>query len=276
MNSVVENMIHLNTSSWATEQQKLREVMQQIALAGLYRGGFFSKAAFYGGTCLRLFHGLPRFSEDLDFSLLESDAEFNLEDYFPSVVNEFAALGMSVTINKKTKSVSTAIESAFLKSDSDIYQVESNMSSVVKIKVEVDTEPPGCFQTENKVLLQPFSFMTRCYQLPDLYAGKMHVLLFRRWKNRVKGRDWYDFEWYVKNNISLHYAHFMERANQFNPEEAHFESIDDFLGFLHERIDETNFDLARKDIAPFIEDPSVLDIWSPEYFHELVRFMRLA
>jgi predicted nucleotidyltransferase component of viral defense system len=176
--------------------------MQQIALAGLYRGGFFNKAAFYGGSCLRIFHQLQRFSEDMDFSLLQPDVHFELDNYFEPITAEFKALGREVVINKKEKKKQTNVESAFLKEDTAIYNLQFRTEQTVKIKIEVDVNPPTGFNCEHKLLLLPFSFMTRCYSLPDLYAGKMHALLFRNRKARVKGRDWYDFEWYVRNNIS--------------------------------------------------------------------------
>ncbi len=97
--------------------QALREIMQEIALAGLYRAGFFEKAAFYGGTALRIFYGLDRFSEDLDFSLLEPDPGFSVEKYLQGMIAEFEALGMQVSIREKQKKTSQAIESAFLKSE---------------------------------------------------------------------------------------------------------------------------------------------------------------
>lgn len=166
----------------------LHEVMQQTALAGLYRGGFFNKAAFYGGTCLRIFYGMQRFSEDMDFSLLQPDEDFRLEDYFDYIVAEFKALGRDVVIIKREKKNQTNVESAFLKDDTAVYNLQFRTEKNVKIKIEVDINPPSGFITEHKLLLLPFSFMTRCYVLPDLYAGKMHALLFRAWKNRVKGR----------------------------------------------------------------------------------------
>ena len=155
----------------------LHEVMQQIALAGLYRGGFFNKAAFYGGSCLRIFHQLQRFSEDMDFSLLQPDVHFELDNYFEPITAEFKALGREVVINKKEKKKQTNVESAFLKEDTAIYNLQFRTEQTVKIKIEVDVNPPTGFNCEHKLLLLPFSFMTRCYSLPDLYAGKMHALL---------------------------------------------------------------------------------------------------
>ena len=176
----------------------LREIMQEITLAALSRTDFFEKAAFYGGTALRIFYGLDRFSEDLDFSLLKADEGFTLEPYFSAILTEFEALGIKVRINEKEKAKRSSIESAFLKTETiwkelvleDILKqtgVKSNKP--IKIKIEVDRNPPLGFQTEEKLLIRPFSFYVRCFKLPSLFAGKLHALLYRKWNNRVKGRD---------------------------------------------------------------------------------------
>ena len=225
----------------------LREVMQEIALAGLQRGGFFDKAAFYGGTCLRIFHGLPRFSEDLDFSLLAADPDFSLEPYFRAVREEFSAFGFEIEISQRMKTVQSAVVSAFLKKNTSIYDVRVTGQKTLKIKFEVDTDPPGGFATEECLLLQPYSFHAKCYALPDLYAGKMHALLFRRWKNRVKGRDWFDFEWYVRQGISLHLAHLEERARQSGDWQGELLTNDALRALLLERIASLDVALARRD-----------------------------
>ena len=248
----------------------LHEVMQQIALAGLYRGGFFEHAAFYGGTCLRIFHQLQRFSEDMDFSLLQPNKEFMLEDYFQSIINEFTALGREVVINKKEKKNQSNIESAFLKDDTAIYNLQFRTERSVKIKLELDINPPLGFSTESKLLLLPYSFMTRCYSMPSLYAGKMHALLFRKWNTRVKGRDWYDFEWYVKNNIRLDFTHFCERTRQFESQDLEQMSTESFKKLLKEKISNTNMDMVKADLKPFLKDSWQLDIWSTDYFVQLV------
>ena len=212
----------LSQYDMTTEQNKRNavfEVNQQVILAGLYNGGFFESAAFYGGTCLRIFHGLQRFSEDMDFSLLTQDANFDFSKYFQPIIDAFALVGREVEIKKKDKKNFGKVESAFLKDNTDVYDVTFQTEKAIRIKIEVDTCPPMNFNTEQKLLLQPHSFMTRCYTLPDLFAGKMHALVYRSWKNRVKGRDWYDFEWYVRHNVPLDFAHLAERCKQFNNED---------------------------------------------------------
>ena len=252
----------------------LREVMQEIALAGLYRGDFFKKAAFYGGTALRIFYKLDRFSEDLDFSLLNVDKEFSLKPYFKAIQDEFEALGIDIEISSKEKSTDTAIESAFLKSGTSIYIVSLktavNLNKPINIKFEIDTNPPLGFSTEEKLLLQPFSFYVKCFRIEDLYAGKMHALLFRKWKDRVKGRDWYDFEWYLKNGYALNLTHFETRAKESGSiKNSVVFTQESFFKLLSQKIQTLDIESAKVDIRRFIKDDRSLDIWSKEYFLDL-------
>ncbi len=271
MNSVFEQMVAKYTvQTQADKLNAYHEVMQEIILSSLQREGFFNHAAFYGGTCLRIFHKLPRFSEDMDFSLLEINKNFSLEPYFGAIVKEFKALGRDVTINKKVKKNFSQVESAFLKDTTEVYNVEFKTERTVKIKIEVDTTPPLEFATENKLLLLPFSFMTRCFTLPNLYAGKMHALLFRNWKHRVKGRDWYDFEWYVKSSVKLNFNHFKVRALQKGYSGKNEFTKKVFKQLLQEKISQTKIEFVINDVKPFINDTSGLEIWSTDYFLQLV------
>ncbi|CAL1517253.1 nucleotidyl transferase AbiEii/AbiGii toxin family protein [Chitinophaga sp. MM2321] len=265
--------------------QALREIMQEIALAGLQRAGFFEKAAFYGGTALRIFYGLNRFSEDLDFSLLEVNPGFSLDKYLDAIVIEFAALGMNVSVREKQKTNQhNNIESAFLKSETiwkelileDIIpQNGLDQKANIKIKLEVDTAPPLGFETEERLLLKPFSFYVKCFTVADLFAGKMHALLFRKWKNNVKGRDWYDMEWYIKKGISLNLKHFLLRAKDSGDWNKDTITEEEFRELLSVKIDTVNLNRVKADISRFIPDPEVLDIWSTQYFHDLVTQLKI-
>jgi predicted nucleotidyltransferase component of viral defense system len=262
----------------------LREIMQEIALAGLSRTGFFEKAAFYGGTALRIFYGLDRFSEDLDFSLLSVDPEFSLEKYQDAIINEFAALGMQVSISEKQKAVKTNINSAFLKSETIWKELvlegiipQNGLKEVanIKIKIEVDTEPPLGFTTEEKLLLQPFSFYVKCLSLPDLFAGKMHALLFRKWGTNVKGRDWYDMEWYIRKGYQLNLEHFLLRAIDSGDWQKKTMSEVEFRELLAAKIDSVKLEFVKADISRFIKNPKVLEIWSASYFHDLTAKLKI-
>lgn len=257
----------------------LKKVYQEITLLGLYRGGFFQKAAFYGGTALRILYGLERFSEDLDFSLLNKDRSFDIEAYFPHIVDEFDALGIQMTLSKKSKSGDNDIESAFLKNDTSIHTLKIETGSLpnilngihsgkkIKIKLEVDKNPPLKFQTEVHTLLMPTTFNIVAMTLPDLYAGKLHALLFRGWKNRVKGRDWYDFEWYVKRGVKVNLEHLQERMIESgNLERGDRLTKEKLQTLLKEKIETLDVEKAKKEVQVFVKDRSSLDFWSRDYF----------
>lgn len=268
MNELYEKALSRYPIATARDKQNaLYEITQQVVLAGLHRGGFFDHAAFYGGTCLRLFHGLPRFSEDMDFSLLQHEDGFKFENYFQPIIDEFDSIGRTVEIKKKNKKTTGHVESAFLKDNTDVYNVTFQTERSVKVKIEVDAQPPLLFHTEMKVLTLPYTFMVRCFQLSDLFAGKMHALVFRNWKNRVKGRDWYDFEWYVRWRVPLDFTHLQERILQFNGQKM---NIEDFRDALRERLSATNIEDVKADVMGFLSgDTHELDVWTNDYFLQL-------
>jgi hypothetical protein len=260
----------------------LREIIQEVALLGLWRAKLFEHAAFYGGTALRILYGLDRFSEDLDFSLLAPATDFKLGRYTASLQEELFAFGFNVRIELVDKAVESAVQSAFLKANTrnELLVIETNeeiarqipAGQVLKVKFEVDTDPPSGFATETRYLLHPIPFAVRCYTLPDLFAGKMHALLFRKWKNRVKGRDWYDLVWYAANHPRLHLAHLEKRMRQT----GHWSgdrrlTPRGFIDLLDEAIDRLDVDQARRDVAPFVKDQQALAIWSRDFFRDVAR-----
>lgn len=258
----------------------LKEIFQEITLLALCRGQFFNRAAFYGGTALRILYGLNRFSEDLDFSLLQKDDDFTLEKYFHFIKDEFDSLGIEIELKRKeNKKIITNIESAFLKTDTSIHSLEVNTDDLrksignfttnkqIKIKIEVDTNPPQKFQTESKTLLMPVTFQVVTMTLPNLYAGKMHAVLCRNWKTRVKGRDWYDFEWYVKNNTPLNMNHLQERmyaSGHLDKNTILNKSL--FIDLMYSKIESLNIEQAKSEVRPFIKEPQVLNFWNADYF----------
>ncbi len=262
----------------------LREIMQEITLAALSRTDFFEKAAFYGRTALRIFYGLDRYSEDLDFSLLKPDSNFSIEPYFKTILDEFISLGLTVSINEKKKTKQTTIDSAFLKAET-IWQeivleeiiketgVRSNKT--LKIKLEVDRQPPLNFQTEEKLLLRPFSFYVKSFTKPCLFADKLHALLFRKWKNRVKGRDWYDLEWYIRKGVPLDMNHFLSRAKDTNDWKEDTISKEQIINLLLEKIESVSFKSIKEDVVRFIKDDEVLNIWNAQYFKDLIDKMKV-
>jgi hypothetical protein len=258
----------------------LREIIQEVALLGLWRAKFFEHAAFYGGTALRILYGLDRFSEDLDFSLLAPSPDFSLARYSASLEEELLAFGFNVRVEMVDKAVKSAVQSAFLKANTrnELLVIEAGedlagqipAGQVLKVKIEVDTDPPPCFTTSTRYLLQPIPFAVRSYSLPDLFAGKMHALLYRRWQNRVKGRDWYDFIWYAANHPQLNLAHLEQRMRQtghWNGEQSLSPAA--FTDLLFAAIDQLDVSQARRDVAPFVKDQRMLTIWSHDFFRDV-------
>lgn len=255
----------------------VREIMQSLALLGLWRAKFFEHAAFYGGTSLRILYGSDRFSEDLDFSLLKPSADFNFSAYTTALQNELEAFGFEVTFEVKHKTTDSAIESAFLKGNTYNHLIAIkapeqilagvNRQSILKVKLEVDTYPPQSFNTEMKYVFSPIQFAVRSYTLPSLFAGKIHALLFRKWKSRIKGRDWYDFAWYLSHYPLLNLAHLEERMRQ----SGHYTAMEPLsrtrlMEYLSLAIDNVNIDAARKEVIPFVTNVRSLEIWSKEFF----------
>lgn len=164
------------------------------------------------------------------------------------------------------------MESAFLKDNTEAYDIKFSTQKQLKVKIELDIDPPLLFRTEQKLLLRPYSFMTRCFMLPDLFAGKMHALVYRAWKNRVKGRDWYDFEWYVRHQVPLDFTHLRSRIMEFNGEDI---DKGTFMHQLRSKLSTTNIEMVRRDVLPYVINPRELDIWSNDYFLQLADMLIL-
>ena len=281
MNEAVATMLErYENHSLEDHLQALREILQEIALLGLWRSKFFDKAAFYGGTALRILYGLDRFSEDMDFSLLSPMDDFDLSAYTTALQKELAAFGFDVRIDRRGKSAESAIQSAFLKANTlnQLLVIETSeellktvhRGQILKIKLEIDTDPPPEFETHTRYLLQPIPFAVRTYKLPDLFAGKMHAILCRKWKTRVKGRDWYDLVWYAANHPRLHLSHLEQRMRQ----SGHWKSQEQlspemFKQLFHRAVDKLVVEQARKEVEAFIRDRRSLAVWSRELFHDI-------
>lgn len=282
MHDAIERMlVKYQPQSLDDTMRALREIIQETALLGLWRARFFEHAAFYGGTALRILHGLDRFSEDLDFSLLQPDPQFSLQRFSAALEEEVRAFGFNLRVESVTKSIETAVQSAFLKANTrnELLVIEADEritrmvapGQVLKIKIEVDTDPPPGFTTTTRYLLQPIPFAVRCYTLPSLFAGKLHALLFRRWNNRVKGRDWYDLVWYAANHPQLNLNHLEQRMRQTgNWSGDAVLQRGDFNELMLTAINRLDIDQARQDVAPFVKDQQALAIWSHDFFRDLV------
>lgn len=261
----------------------IKEIIQEITLLGLWRAKFFEKAAFYGGTALRILHQLDRFSEDLDFTLLNPSSTFDLKNYENAVRQELASLGFVTTVEKKIKPKASAVDSAFIKLNTIQHLLLIGLpeqickgihpDEIMKIRFEIDTDPPEDKAiTESRLLLLPIPFSVKTYRIEDLFAGKAHAALCREWKGRVKGRDWYDLVWFVSRKIRLNLAYLEGRMRQsgywtLKRELTH----DDVLTLFEKKIKSLDFVSAKADVVNFIKDSSSLDMWSQEFFNHIVK-----
>ena len=259
----------------------VREIMQELTLQGLWRGKFFEHAAFYGGTALRILYGLNRSSEDLDFSLLKPNTAFRLSGYAEALKRELASSGFATEFVEKEKNPASHIDSAFLKTNTKTQMISIGLPEALtdrihsrtelKIKLEVDIDPPMGFQTEVKNLLRPIPHSVRVYTLPDLLAGKLHAVLCRKWRNRAKGRDWYDMVWYAGNHPQVDLVHLEERMRQSGDyPDSHPLTLERLREFLNLSIDTVDIEMLKSDVRPFIRDRQELDLWSRDFFRMVV------
>lgn len=282
MNSILGQMISkYNAQTLEEEKNALKEVVQEVALCGLSRAGFFKAAAFYGGTALRIFYGLDRFSEDLDFSLVAPDDNFDLKRYFSVLEHEMQAVGLNFSAEEKVKTAESHIKSAFLKGNTkehiiSIYGATANNflhpSEVIKIKFEVDTNPPAYATFERKYGLMPSPYDVMLYDLPSLFAGKIHAVLCRAWKNRVKGRDLYDYMFYIARNATVNMRHLKARLVDSGAVNADFKMTkDSLIELLDNKFSSIDFEAAKDDVLPYIRDKKSLSLWSKDFFIQITR-----
>lgn len=279
MNSVIQTMIaKYNPQNDEERESAIKEIIQEIALAGLSRAGFFNKAAFYGGTCLRIFHGLNRFSEDLDFALLEKDPNFKLDNYFPSLKKEFASYGLDMSVELKKKDEHAEVQSAFLKRNTlmlmlsffpkseDAKRAVSNQK--IKIKFEIDLDNPSGGVTEFKYKMLPAPYEVQIFDEPTLFASKIHAILCREYKHHVKGRDYYDYLFYIGKGSKFNIKYLENKLKNSGGKIGDSETLtlEKVKELLKEKFETTNYESAKEDVTNFVNDKDGLKLWKKELF----------
>lgn len=282
MNSVLKNMLDkYEIKNSIDETNAMKEIIQEIVICGLSRGGFFNEAAFYGGTALRIFYGLNRFSEDLDFALLKPNKDFDLSKYFPFIGKEVQAYGLNLSITEKEKTKDSNIMSAFLKGDTKehilMFFPNENMQNTtslknIKIKFEVDINPPSGAKYDLKYKLLPSPHQVKLYDEASLFAGKIHAILCRNWNYRTKGRDLYDYIFYLSKNISVNLELVKEKLIDSNVLKGNDNfDINVLKEMLTAKFNEINYNDAKEDVIAFIEDKDSLNLWTKEFFIEITK-----
>lgn len=285
MNEAVEQMLaKYKLQSSEDYENALKEILQEIVLLGLDRSGFFENAAFYGGTALRIMYGLDRFSEDLDFTLLKPNPHFMLDKYFPGLGRELSAFGFEFSLQRVEKSEDRTIESAFLKANTQmlfltiqsakLFADKIQKNQILKIKFEVDVNPATSFETEIKTLLLPSPFTVKTLTIQSLFAGKMHAALLRTWKNRIKGRDFYDVQWYLARNIALKKSYLEEKMRDFGAlNEPLTKEL--LIKLFEKRVETVDWEQAKLDVLGFLKDKNQVKLWSEDFFKEIIQKITL-
>lgn len=285
--TIIQQMINkYEPKTLEDKKNTIKEVLQEVVLAGLSKTDFFDHAAFYGGTALRIFYGIERFSEDLDFSLLVSDESFDINRYFKPISDVVNSMGLNFQISKKEKTNQTDIDSAFIKGNTKetfmtIYANSEDYKQIIdnekiSIKFEVDINPPLYATTELKFRLLPFPYQVRIYDKASLFAGKIHAVIARSWQHRVKGRDLYDYLYYMSLNTKVNLKHLDARLKQTKTIDKDIILTKKLLiEILKNRFDKIDYERAKSDVRPFIENQESLDLWSPQFFKSITEGIKV-
>jgi predicted nucleotidyltransferase component of viral defense system len=285
---IIEQMLQKYQFKTIEERKNaIKEIIQEIVLSGLGRTNFFTKAAFYGGTALRIFYGLNRFSEDLDFTLLVSDFSFKFDDYISVLNDEVESLGLKLDIKEEIKQEETNIKSVFLKGNTKdhflvFYPNINDETSIlhadekIKVKFEIDINPPKYATTEIKNRLLPSPYQVRVYDLPSLFAGKIDALLSRSWKNRVKGRDFYDYVFFLAMDVPVNIKHLKDRLVQSKYIDYSFDLNQlSLIKLLNNKFKMVDYNEAKRDVIPFIKNIKEIELWSSEFFIDITRDIKI-
>lgn len=279
IDQMLENYQIKNTTD---EINALNEVIQEIILLGLSRGRFFDEAAFYGGTALRIFYKLDRFSENLDFALINPNPNFDLSRYFSYIENEIKAYGLNLEVCTKQKNIDTNITSAFVKGDTLEHILKffpneekhkyNHILKKIKIKFEVDINPPYGATYEEQYKLLPSPHQIKLYDKESLFAGKIHAILCRNWKTRIKGRDLYDYIFFLANNtcVNLELVKNKLIESKYIDFNTKFD-IELLKKLLIEKFNEIDYIEAKEDVIPFIKDTETLSLWSKDFFISITK-----
>lgn len=261
------------------ELNAFKEVAQEIVLSALSRAEFFKYGAFQGGTALRILHGLSRFSEDLDFVLFSPDATFEWKTFFQEIKLEFNSFGFELEAKDRSKA-DDVVKKAFLKQKSfgQVLKLQYERSradtQVVTIKLEVDTNPPKGSTFESKIVTFPEPFSIVAQDLPSLFSGKLHALLCRDY---VKGRDWFDFIWYVARQTPVNFQQLQNALEQQGPWRNSNITVDArwVLHNLASKVEAIDWDAARRDVQQFVRlrQRRSLELWSRDYLNSVLEAM---
>lgn len=277
MKNLLSSIFDANNVEETEAYSFAREIMQKIILNGLSRGQFFKKAAFHGGTALRILHGINRYSEDLDFTLFENNPDFKLERYLTYAESEIRSYGVTVSTKVRDKVVgnirtgdvrANCREMAFEVGFPNGLVESLHRDEVIRVKIDVNTSPPEGARYVKYAMREPLNYYLCAMDLPSMFAGKISAVLGRGWVNRVKGRDLYDYLWYTKKGVPINMDYL--RSNLVSQgviqQEDEF-TLETLRQLLSDKFEVIKYESALEDIWEYvIEKPPAG--WRPEMFRD--------
>lgn len=279
-NSIIDERLKAYASETIEDEaHALKEILQEIILYGISNAGFFDEAIFHGGSSLRILYGLPRFSEDLDFLLKAPNPEFEWEPFMRVIVETCNEFSIKPEVTDKSRADKT-VQKMFLKDDSigkilDL-SFRHHPGKKLTIKLEIDTNPPAGSQVDIKFLEFPLDFSIIAQDLSSSFAGKCHALLCREY---IKGRDWYDFLWYVSKKVTPNFTFLTNAMDQQGPWKDKKNSVTEnwFAKEMENKIHAIDWQKAVTDVEPFLKtnDRKTLKLWSPDFFIDKLRKLEL-
>ncbi|MCD8205603.1 MAG: nucleotidyl transferase AbiEii/AbiGii toxin family protein [Clostridia bacterium] len=292
-NGVILDMLERIPSGNEKEKKDaLRHVIQEVILYGFSKTDFFDRAAFCGGTAIRLFHRLPRFSEDLDFSLISPDKSFRLSDYFEMIDSVLRSYDFSFTIEEKQKIFDSGVRTAYVTGNAkelvlwffpDGGNVYMASNEKIRIKLKVSVNPPPGATCELLRSPLPAMHYTRVYDLPSLFAGKIAAILMRsshgggpdgqkRFQNRDKGRDLYDYLYLLSRDthVNMDFLNSSLTSRGYIGEDFAL-TRDSLMELLEKRFKEIRYDTAKDDVRGFLRSADEIEDWDSDFFVSVTR-----
>ena len=261
-------------------ENDLREISQKIILSALSKTTFFRHVAFYGGTALRIFHGLMRFSEDLDFQVLEEEFNLNLDECMNVCVKLLLSYGLNATIYTKEEYDFGEVRRRYIKfpyfdlANEYFGNISMNKERLISIKIEISTIYIDGAKYEMNLLPAPIFSNILCFDYSSLFAGKIHALLIRSWKERVKGRDCLDYMFYLSHDIAFNLNYLQNKLSNSLEQNASIFTFEKIKELLKEKFENVNFSFVKNDILPFVRNKEYIDNLDKEMFIKSIDLLK--
>ena len=278
-NYILESLKINNPKNLMEFENELREISQKIILFVLSQTSFFKNVAFYGGTCLRIFHNLDRFSEDLDFQVLSEDYNLRLDEYMSKCLNVLESYGLNATVYSKPDYDTGEVRRRYIRithydiANEYFGKISMNKEKLVSIKIEISTKYIPGAKYEMNLLNSPMFSNVYCFDYSSLFAGKLNALLTRNWRERTKGRDYFDYMFYLSHNVKFNLEYLKNKLRYSLDKDTSSFDLNDIKELLSNKFEESDFDSIKKDIIPFVNDEYNIDSINKDMFINSIKYL---